>query len=73
MPVSVAIYLQAESTSLKKQVKSLSTDKKSLEQTLDAAEAVIQKHKYDYEDCQVSYCKAVYTVRSIAGACHVEV
>ena len=51
--------LQAEMTSLKEQVESLSSDKKSLKQTLDAAEAAIQKHKNDYEDCQVSYCKVV--------------
>ena len=63
--------LQAESTSLKKQVKALSDERKSLKQTLDAAEAAIQKHKNDHEDCQVSYCKVVYTVRSIAGGCHI--
>ena len=49
--------LQAELTSLKKQVKSLSNDKKSLEQTLDAAKAAIQRHRNDYEDCQVSCCR----------------
>ena len=60
--------LQAKLTSLKKQVKALSTDKKSLEQTLDTAEAAIQKHKNDCEDCQVSYCEVVYTVRALLVA-----
>ena len=55
-------------TSLKEQIKALSSDKMSLKQTLDAAEAAIQKHENDYEDCQVSCCKVVYTVKSIAGA-----
>ena len=49
--------LQAELTSLKKEVKSLSNDKKSLEQTLDAAEAAIQRHRNNYEDWQVSCCR----------------
>ena len=48
-------YLQAILTSLKEQVIALSTDKVSVIQTLDAAEAATQKHNNDSEDCQVRY------------------
>ena len=48
--------LQSETKSLKEQVKRLSEDNNALKQTLDAAEAAVQKNKNDYEDSQVR-CK----------------
>ena len=47
--------LQSEAATLKEQVERLSEDNNTLKQTLDGAEAAIQRHETDYEHSQVSW------------------